>query len=213
MLREEIKSDIIEKMFESVSSNAILFDTLSMFVPRWKGKGTFIVASLLSIAPAFLAATSPQTTEIFQNFVQLVRDVSLAMFGIVFTGYALFQALIGKEMLVRMLKDTIKEGKQEKSRLQETNELFIKTMMMQFVCIVVSVILTMLLICIPNEFNLLKNKCWNELLAFCGIYLFTYISFVTLIEIKSFIFNIFQWFNFHAVARLMEMLKDEEGMK
>lgn len=210
MLKEEIKSDIIEKMFEPTSSNVILFDTLRMFVPARKGKGIYILAGLLSTIPAFLAATSSQTVEIFRNFVQLTRDVSLTMFGIVFTGYALFQALIGKEMLIRMLKDTIKEGEEEKNRLQETNELFVKTMMMQFICISVSVILTLLLICIPNEFNLLKNKCWNELLAFCGIFLFVYISFVTLIEIKSFVFNIFQWFNFHAIARLMEVLKEEE---
>ena len=209
MLKQEIESNIIEKMFQPISSNIILFDTLKMFVPSRKGKGTYTVAIVLSIVPAFLAANSSQTVEIFQGFVQLVRDVSLAMFGIVFTGYALFQALIGKEMLIRMLKNTIGEGKQEKSRLQETNELFVKTMMMQFICIIVSVVLTQLLICIPNEFTLLESIWWNELLAFSGIFLFVYISFVTLIEIKSFVFNIFQWFNFHAVARLMEMINDE----
>ncbi len=209
MLKQEVEPNIIEKMFQPISSNTILFDTLKMFVPKWKEKGTYIISGMLSIIPAFLAATSPFTVEIFRDLVQMVRDVALAMFGIVFTGYALFQALIGKEMLIRMLKNTIGEGKQEKSRLQETNELFVKTMMMQFVCIITSVVLTLLLICIPNEFTLLKNRYWNELLAFCGMFLFIYISFITLLEIKSFVFNIFQWFNFHAVARLMEMLNDE----
>ena len=209
MLKQEVEPNIIEKMFQPISSNSILFDTLKMFVPKWKEKGTYIISGMLSIIPAFLAATSPFTVEIFRDLVQMVRDVALAMFGIVFTGYAIFQALIGKEMLIRMLKNTIGEGKQEKSRLQETNELFVKTMMMQFVCIITSVVLTLLLICIPNEFTLLKNRYWNELLAFCGMFLFIYISFITLLEIKSFVFNIFQWFNFHAVARLMEMLNDE----
>ncbi len=209
MLKQEVEPNIIEKMFQPISSNTILFDTLKMFVPKWKEKGTYIISGMLSIIPAFLAATSPFTVEIFRDLVQMVRDVALAMFGIVFTGYAIFQALIGKEMLIRMLKNTIGEGKQEKSRLQETNELFVKTMMMQFVCIITSVVLTLLLICIPNEFTLLKNRYWNELLAFCGMFLFIYISFITLLEIKSFVFNIFQWFNFHAVARLMEMLNDE----
>ena len=209
MLKQEVEPNIIEKMFQPISSNTILFDTLKMFVPKWKEKGTYIISGMLSIIPAFLAATSPFTVEIFRDLVQMVRDVALAMFGIVFSGYAIFQALIGKEMLIRMLKNTIGEGKQEKSRLQETNELFVKTMMMQFVCIITSVVLTLLLICIPNEFTLLKNRYWNELLAFCGMFLFIYISFITLLEIKSFVFNIFQWFNFHAVARLMEMLNDE----
>ena len=195
MLKQEVEPNIIEKMFQPISSNTILFDTLKMFVPKWKEKGTYIISGMLSIIPAFLAATSPFTVEIFRDLVQMVRDVALAMFGIVFTGYAIFQALIGKEMLIRMLKNTIGEGKQEKSRLQETNELFVKTMMMQFVCIITSVVLTLLLICIPNEFTLLKNRYWNELLAFCGMFLFIYISFITLLEIKSFVFNIFQWFN------------------
>ncbi len=209
MLKQEIESNIVEKMFQPISSNMILFETLKMFVPTWKGKGTYIVAIALSTIPSFIAAISPNTVEIFRIFVELVREVSLAMFGIVFTGYALFQALIGKEMLIRMIKNTIGEGKQEKSRLQETNELFVKTMMMQFICVIVSVVLTQFLVCIPNEFILLESMWWNELLAFCGIFLFVYISFITLIEIKSFVFNIFQWFNFHAVARLMEMINDE----
>ena len=170
MLKQEVEPNIIEKMFQPISSNTILFDTLKMFVPKWKEKGTYIISGMLSIIPAFLAATSPFTVEIFRDLVQMVRDVALAMFGIVFTGYAIFQALIGKEMLIRMLKNTIGEGKQEKSRLQETNELFVKTMMMQFVCIITSVVLTLLLICIPNEFTLLKNRYWNELLAFCGMF-------------------------------------------
>lgn len=200
----------MEKMFQPISSNLILFDSLKMFIPNWKEKGTYIIACILSIVPSFLAAFSFQTIEIVKNFVDLMNTVSLTMFGIVFTGYGLFQALIGKEMLVRMLQTTIGQGKKEKSKLQETNELFVKTMMLEFICILVSSILILVLNCIPNEFNLLNNKHWNELLAFWGIFLFLYIFFVTLIEIKSFIFNIFQWFNFHAGSRLMEMLNDED---
>ena len=109
MLKQEVEPNIIEKMFQPISSNTILFDTLKMFVPKWKEKGTYIISGMLSIIPAFLAATSPFTVEIFRDLVQMVRDVALAMFGIVFTGYAIFQALIGKEMLIRMLKNTIEK--------------------------------------------------------------------------------------------------------
>ena len=138
-----------------------------------------------------------------------MNDIALALFGIVFTGYALFQALIGKEMLVRMINSTALIDKEQKSKLQESNELFAKTMMMQFLCIVVSVLLLLVLLSIPENYNLFEDIFLNEIIAWCGICVFFYISFVTLLEVKSFIFNIFELFNFHAATRVLELFKED----
>ena len=205
----EIKLDNVEKLLKPLSSNRIMCVAIKMFWPKWKEKGKYITAFVFGVIPAYMMATSENTVTIFREGVQLMNDIALALFGIVFTGYALFQALIGKEMLVRMINSTALIDKEQKSKLQESNELFAKTMMMQFLCIVVSVLLLLVLSSIPVNYNLFEDIFLNEIIAWCGICVFFYISFVTLLEVKSFIFNIFELFNFHAATRVLELFKED----
>lgn len=209
-MKQALRLDIIEKMFQPISSNQILFDAMKMFIPTKKEIGRFFVTVILSIIPTYFIATSYDTVSIFQDSVEIMNNVILALFGIVFTGYALFQALIGKEMLVRMLQSTVVVGNEEKSKLQESNELFAKTIMMEFICIVINIFLLLILFCIPEDFTVFYYKTWNDIAAGSGMVVYFYMSFVVLIEIKSFIFNIFELFNFHAGTRIMEAIKDDE---
>lgn len=209
-MKQTLRLEIIEKMFQPISSNRILFDSIKMFFPSKKEIIRFFMTVVFSIVPAYFIAVSYDTVNIFRDSVQMINDVILALFGIIFTGYALFQALIGKEMLVRMLQSTVGVGKAEKSKLQESNELFAKTMMMEFLCIVINIFLLLILFCIPNDFTVFPEKRWNDIIAGFGIFIYFYMSFVVLIEVKSFIFNIFELFNFHAGTRIMEIIKDDK---
>lgn len=205
----KIKKDNVEGLLKPLSSDRIMLDAFKMFFPKWKSKKTYIMIFALMI-PSYLMATSEQTVFVFKDAVQLINDITLALFGIVFTGYALFQALLGKEMLVRMINSTIQADTEQKSKLQETNELFAKVMMMEFICILSCTFLLLILSCVPEDYNLFCDKTLNEVMAGCGIGLFLYMSFISFFEIKSFIFNIFQLFNFHAATRVMEILKEDK---
>lgn len=206
----EIKQDNVEKLLEPLSSNQIMCAAIKMLLPGWKTKGRNVIALVFSIIPAYMMATTENTVTVFKDGVQLLMDISLALFGIVFTGYALFQALIGKEMLIRMINASALTDKKKKSKLQESNELFAKTMMLEFVCIIISALLLLILSCVPEDYIFFGDMVWNEFIAGVGICLFFYVSFVMLLEVKSFIFNIFQLFNFHAATRVMEILKGDE---
>ena len=209
-MKQALRLDIIEKMFQPISSNRILFDALKMFIPTKKEIGRFFVTVMLSLILTYFIAISYDTVSIFRNSVEIINNVILSLFGIVFTGYALFQALIEKEMLVRMLQSTVVVGNEEKSKLQESNELFAKTMMMEFICIVINIFLLLMLFCIPEDFTVFYYKTWNDIAAGSGMAVYFYMSFVVLIEIKSFIFNIFELFNFHAGTRIMEIIKGDK---
>lgn len=206
-----IKLDNVYKLLKPLSSNQIILDAAKMFLPKWKSKTVYLMAFLMAVIPAYLMSISEWTVVIFKDAVQLMNDIILALFGIVFTGYALFQALIGEEMLIRMINTVESTDREEKSKLQESNELFAKVMMMEFICIVISVLIILILSCIPETFNFFDNAFINEIVAGFGICLYLYISFVALFEIKSFIFNIFQLFNFHAGTRVMEILKNNQN--
>lgn len=206
----EIKEDNVEKLLKPLSSNQILRAALKMLFPRRKSKGRFIVVFALSIIPAYLMATSENTVSVYKEVVQLLTDITLSLFGVVFTGYALFQALIGKEMLVRMINASSLDNESEKSKLQESNELFVKTMMLQLICIAIGVVMSLILACMPCDYILFDNTILNEVIAGGGMFAHFFISLAALLEVKSFIFNIFQLFNFHAATRVMELLKESQ---
>jgi hypothetical protein len=206
----KINLDNVEKLLKPLSSNRIMVDAVKMFLPKWKSKKMYLMSFVFGGIPSYLMATSEKTVSIFKDGVQLINNITLALFGIVFTGYALFQALIGEEMLVRMINSTAIVDKEEKSKLQESNELFAKIMMMEFICVVICVLLLLILPCIPEDYIAFDNMVLNEVVAGAGICVFFYLSFVTLFEVKSFIFNIFELFNFHAATRVMEILKEDK---
>ena len=213
MLKQEIRLDMVEKLFQYTSSNELVKKVKILLKPKWKEKnkyiGTIIFCGILSSC----VSISEDTVNIFVDIVQNINDVILALFGIIFTGYALFQALIGKEMLRRMINTTVGTGKEEKSKLQEANELFAEVMILDFICVITNVVLTIIGKCIPSDAILFKTMWLNNLLAGFGIGFYFYVIALTLLEVKSFIYNMFQWFNFHAGTRLIEIMnrEDDEG--
>lgn len=208
-MKHEIKIETVEKMLQPTSSKKIIYESLKMVIPKRRYIFKYVGCILVSVIPAYFISTSSQTIELFSDSVQIFNDLIVAIFGIVFTGYALFQALIGKEMLIRMLQNINKTS--EKSKLQETNEVFVTTMMLHVVCIIINTIILIYLKAIPGNYCMFENIVLNISTSFIGIVFYFYISFIALIETKSFIFNIFQLFNFHAGARVMEIMRNKDG--
>ena len=209
-MKQNIRIDMVERMFQHTSSNELVNDALKVLIPERKSiKKYFAVILSCSILAVYIAV-SKDTVNIFFEIVQILNDIILALFGIVFTGYALFQALIGKEMLIRMINSTVGNGDKEKSKLQESNELFAETMMLNLICVMVNVFLLIVGKCIPVNFCLFENIDINNLIAGIGIGIYLYVITITLLEMKGFIYNIFQLFNFHAGTRVMEILNEKD---
>lgn len=211
MLKQEIRIDMVEKLLQHTSSDELIENTKKILIPEKKEKNKYIGTIIVCIILSACIATSKDTVDIFIDTVQCINDIILALFGIVFTGYALFQALIGKEMLRRMINSTVGEGDEEKSKLQEANELFAEVMTLDFMCVIANVILIIVGKCIPSDATLFQTMWLNNLLAGLGIGIYFYIVALTLLEVKSFIYNMFQWFNFHAGTRLLELMNQENN--
>lgn len=209
MLKQKIRIDMVEKMFQHTSSDELEKNALMTLIPRRKKLRRYLAIMIICFLPAFYISASKETVLVFFQIVEILNDVILAMFGIVFTGYALFQALIGKEMLVRMINSTVGSGEKEKSKLQESNELFAETMMLNLICVIGNVFLLILGKCIPADFCLFECMKLNNLCACIGLEIYFYVSGITLLEMKGFIYNIFQLFNFHAGTRVMEILDEK----
>ena len=133
-MKAEIKIEVLLKLLKNQSSKRLIFNSLEIFKPTKRSlKRQLILYAVAVIVSAFVGV-SYDTKSIMVDTVQTILDIILALFGIIFTGYAFFQALINDELLIRLMKDTSKdEGGEEKSKLQETNEEFIHCMMLSLI--------------------------------------------------------------------------------
>lgn len=208
-MKYSIDPENIIKLFSDESSNKVFlraFRILKISKAEWKKS---LIILILCLVPTIIISSSLDTVMLFHASVECILNGIIALFGIVFTGYAFFQALINKELLVRMLASVKEEEGKQVSKLQETNENFIDLMMMMLLSIIIGLFLKIVVTSIPKDFVLWNNRYCNN--GFAGLLIEVYFAFCATIiwEIKSFIFNIFQLFNAHAGARAIEIIDEE----
>lgn len=146
---------------------------------------------------------SVDTINIFNDSILIVNDAIVALFAVIFTGYSLFQALIGKNMLLYMVKEDSKTDP-DMSYLQESNLYFAKVMMIQFATIILNLFIILILKALPYDWCLVSSNKTNEIFSSVLIAISFNFNFEVLWETKSFIFNVFQLFNMHAMSRVLD---------
>lgn len=204
----QIKVSIIEKLFKTSSSGRIMLEAFGIFKPTKKNFFSLFLILLVSIIPAVIISIGENTVYCFLIAVELVLEIMLALFGIIFTGYAIFQAILNKKMLIKMLEETVGKDINEKSLLQESNETFVGLMMLTIFDIFFSFFIKLILGGINEEFSIFSVKIANEICS--GILCTAYFFFagVVIWEMKSFVFNIFQLFNAYSGARIIEIIEN-----
>lgn len=206
-MKESIVKNV-EKLAKVGTSEKRLISAFTIFKPTKRNWKKYLYILFLCGIPTYLISTSLETVSLFGEALDIIMDVILALFGIIFTGYAFFQALVNDELLLNMLEES--NIKKKKSKLQETNEFFVELMMLYVVSIMSLVVLRITISAIPDEFVLCNNSLWNNFIAAFLIELYFVFNAFILWETKSFIFNVFQLFNAHTVARVIELYRGKE---
>lgn|GEM_PF-1013808 len=213
MLKDSILK--IQKLFIKRSSSEVMKEAFKIICPQKTTWMSCLVFSIISISIAIIIGSSSDTVQLFYNSVEIFNTVILAIFGIVFTGYVFFQALLNNELLKRLIDadstnkfEKIEKG--TKSLLQESNEYFVYLTILNIIEIIINVILLILIGSIPNDFIVFSSLVLNNIIACIGISIYYSFSFLILWEMKCFIYNIFQLFNAHAGAKAIEIMKNEE---
>lgn len=73
-----------------------------------------------------------------ESILEMINTVILSLFAVVFTGYALFQALMGDKLLLLLLMIEATNDNDASSKLEETNRYFVKVMLLQFFLVMVN---------------------------------------------------------------------------
>lgn len=210
-MKAEIDIDVIMRLLKPQSSNKLIKKSLEVFKTSKDSRKKQICLYVISIMVATFVGISKETVSVMVDTTQAVLDVMLGLFGIVFTGYAFFQALINKELLIRMVINVSNYDKEgAKSKLQETNESFVECMMLNLIAIIVSLLLKIIINSMPEDFIFFSKLEVNNIVATFFISLYFYFILIIIWEVKSFVFNVFQLFNMHAGTRVLELFNDKD---
>lgn len=206
---KQINTKLLENMFHPVTSRQIIKQALKMYVPTGKYKKRFIFANIVCIIPTVMMGISVDTYTLFLSGCEKINNTVIAIFGIVFTGYALFQALINNELLIRMVNDD-SNNESGKNKLQETNETFTELMMLCVISIMVNIFLGLIIASLPSDFTIFDKKECNDIIAIVLLQIYFVFHANILLELKSFIFNTFQLFNLYAGTKIIEIIEESQ---
>lgn len=210
---ESVKKSLLRNMLKNESSERKLLTSFYVFIPtknNWKEK---IIMYVICLFIAYLTSHSYNTVELFNNVCNVMLDVFIALFGIIFTGFIFFQALLNDELLVMLITTSTKKKSMGKSKLEEVNTNFVYLMMLYITAIIVSLILTIIMPCISKDFAMFSNIKLCNFLAWMLTSIFYIFSAELLWRVLSFIHNIYQLFNAYAVSRINNLvdIEDDDG--
>lgn len=203
----KLKYEVINKLFKTSTSTKVLIKSFSIFIPNKKKVWRILGVIIVALIPATIISCQDATVKLFSDTSEMVLNLMLAFFGIVFTGYSIFQALLNEKMLLKMIENTVKKSDGEESLLQDTNKSFVSLMMLIIVLIAGSFLLKITIGNLPDDFLIFKNQKYNEYFATFLITIYLAYAFTVLYEIKCFIYNIAQLFNAYSGTRVIEIIE------
>ena len=168
-----------------------------------------IIFIFLETIIAVIIANSLETISIVKDIVGYIGQIQVGLIGVVFTGYTLFQALIGDKLMMYLL--TSEEG--EKSKLEESNESFIYMIIIQIIALLIDFSVYMVMSAIPHNWYLTNINVVNVCISVVFIEALLYLNVEAIWEMKSFIFNVYQLFNAHAMSRVVEIIERKKEEK
>nr|DAJ92745.1 MAG TPA: hypothetical protein [Caudoviricetes sp.] len=202
--------DNIEQLLKSEPSEQLLLKAIKGLRVEKKYKKSRWILIIVCCVLGSIVGIHTDTVIVFRQVIDDALNVMLALLGVIFTGYALLQAFMNKHMLLQLLNDVKTYEGGEKSRLQDINEHFVYLMLLYITAITFTLIIKVIMFCIPDNFLLFSNLIVNNISAIALIVIYFVFIGIILWRTFSFISTIFQLFNIYAVTRLLEMLDEED---
>lgn len=140
-----------------------------------------------------------------------INTIIIPLFAVIITGYAIFQALVNESTTKILLK--VKD-KKSKSKYMAFNLYFYGISISYLIIIIINFCLIMITKYLPTDLYLPFLPCWlNEVLSAFIISFYISIVLFLLVELKSFVYNLFQVFftngSVTGIAQLRELVESE----
>ncbi|MEC0093430.1 hypothetical protein [Paenibacillus macquariensis] len=202
----------IHGLLSDTDPDKLILKSLRSIMPS-KRRKLFITAALFLSVVIYLFYFSRAYTNAIErtmNLIETVNTISLPVLGLAVTGYAIFQALANGDTLITMLK----VNENEKSKFQEYNYFFLAFSILYIFIIIINFLTIVFLRNVSLDwhisfFSLTVNNVIYSLVM--SIY-FTFIL-NAFVEIKCFVYNLYQIFSTNASAKGITYLNSNESEK
>lgn len=164
---------------------------------------SFILAYIIGLGIVFRTNTVSNFSKIVDN----TNNIEIGIFGIIVGAFSIYQAILGEQMLTFMYNNY-------KDILKEINESWLGTIIIYLFAVIGNYLLQCLLVMIPDAFLLINNITLSNICAFVLVVFYFTITIRILIEIKNFVFNLYNLFIIYNKLRILdEDKKNEENNK
>lgn len=206
----QVKENVLKALLKNESSEKILLDSFQIFLPKQENIKEKSIIFGVCLIPSYLICCSSSIVTLFGSVCNIMLNVFLALFGIIFTGFVFFQALLNDRLLIMLITTKAGGKRKEKSKLEEINNNFVSLMMLYIIAIIISFFLNIIIPCIPTDFILMPNVKISNLLAWTLILVFYMFSGELIWRVLSFVRNIYILFNAYAVSRITDLIEVED---
>ncbi|HDX9634859.1 TPA: hypothetical protein ROY20_002674 [Bacillus cereus] len=211
-MNQEKKDQLIESIRRltdpNVKSDQFVKQSLALQIPSMRRFLFLVVVSLAFFAVHyFLLVHSESYIENFTDLLGNINDIIVPTFAVIITGYAIFQALVNGSTLINLM--AVNEA--EKSKFEEYNLYFFGLSLLYLGIIILNLLLMLFFKNVPADWSLpFVSHQVNEIIASVLMTLYLGILMHSLIELKSFVYNLFQCFTINAVSSGIDFLKEHK---
>jgi len=181
----------------------------SLSKPRIKILGVLFI--IIFLTQKFLIYPKVSAISVIADITVNLNTVIIPIFTVLITGYSIFQALSNGSTLIRLIAVKHKE---QLDKFSTYNVYFYGLSIIYLGIIILNLLLLVIFKYLPTDWCLsFFSKSTNEYIAAVLISLYLVIILYFLIEIKSFIYNLFQIFTTNAAETSIQYLVNENEKK
>lgn len=202
--------DSIEKIWSDDTFGKLFINSLGKIKPSPR-RSIFLLVVFVVIYTTYVTHFIKEINAIDStlSIINTINSVFIPIFAVIITGFAIFQALTNGRTLLALLR----ANENEKSKFQEYNYFFFSISILYLFFIILNFTLTVFLNNTSHDWYIVyfsidvNNKLFSFLVS---IYLTCVIN--SLIEMKSFIYNLYQVFSASATANAIEYFNSDNKL-
>lgn len=207
---EQEKQTIIKNTLEIIkedSFNKVFKVALGQLSLSKKRVLLLIIVFIVSLLPSHFMIFSKNSVTVFSGIISSANGVIIALFAIIFTGYALFQALVSGNALKQMLL----QNAEKYSMFKEYNLFFFILTIEYLFFIILNFGISFLLSILPANWSFpYFSDNINSIIAILFVSLYIVLVVNAILEVKCFIYNLYQCFSINAFANIMEKIEKDK---
>jgi hypothetical protein len=188
------------RSFGNMSFGEVLKQAVPTIKPSKNRVALIAIIVLLLLHPIELCVNSEKTLIYLKEIVTLSNGIIIAIFAIVFTGYALFQALISRNTLKILF--VTNNDKSKKCNMFSAYNLYFFILSILYIFLIISNYIIIFILTVIDPALLYIN---DDLKIFL-LEIYFVVNIFAISEIKSFVFNLFQCFNISAISSMIESI-------